>query len=217
MANFDKEGAVLLTQAKQLPANRVASARAQTLSGYTGFVAQDIDAISRFCVQRELLIIFRCPDFNANSYVAEVKDGSYRMKPSHIIKKTGEHGLLFFGGRAYVSDYDFMCVHRLNRKTGSYEAVPLTWNGKSNKTAAEEEIIGTLNRRLIFKLQHGCNANYVVTSADGRSSRPKNPNIGDEFLAFRGLDVDFVMGKSALRSQYYMRYGLSGWHQAYGY
>lgn len=217
MASFDKAGAVLLTHAKHLPENRLASARAQALSGYTGFVAQDIDAISAFCVQRELLIIFRCPDFNANSYVTEVKGGSYWMKPSHIKKKTGAHGLLLFGGRAYVSDYDLMCVHRLNRKTGSYEAVPLTWDGKSNKTAAEEEIIGTLNRRLIFKLQHGCNDNYVIKSADGRSTLPKNPNIGDEFLVFRGQDVYFVMGKSKLRSQFYIRHGLSGWHQAYGY
>jgi len=217
MASFDKAGSALLTQAKQLPENRLASPRAQALSGYTGFVAQDIDAISAFCAQRELLIIFRCPDFNANCYVAEVKEGSHQMKPSHIKKKTGEHGLLFFGGRAYVSDYDLMCVHRLNRKTGSYEAVPLTWDGKSTKTAAEEEIIGTLNRRLIFKLQHGCNDNYVVESADGRSAFPKNPNIGDEFLVFRGQDVDFVMGKSKLRSHFYILHGLSGWHQAYGY
>lgn len=217
MAIFDKTGAALLTHAKHLPENRLASARAQALSGYTGFVAQDIDAVSAFCLQRDLLIIFRCPDFNANSYVAEVKDGSHKMKPSHIKKKTGEHGLLFFGGRAYVSDYDLMCVHRLDRKTGSYEAVPLTWDGKSNKTAAEEEIIGALNRRLIFKLQHGCNDSYVVKSADGSAMLPKNPNIGDEFLAFRGQEVDFVMGKSQLRSQFYIRYGLSGWHQAYGY
>jgi len=110
-----------------------------------------------------------------------------------------------------------MCVHRLNRKTAAYEAVPLTWDGKANKTAAEEEIIGTLNRRLIFKLQHGCNDNYVVKSADGQKIIPKNPGIGDEFLAFRGQDVDFVMGKSNLRSKFYNRYKLSGWHQAYGY
>ena len=217
MASFDKTGAALLTEARHLPENRFASARAQALSVYTGFVARDIDTISAFCAQRELLIIFRCPDFNANSYVAEVKNGSFRMKPCHIKKKTGEHGLLYFGGRAYISDYDLMCVHRLNRRTGAYEAVPLTWDGKSNKTTAEEEIIGTLNRRLIFKLQHGCNDNYVIKSPDGDPTFPKNPDIGDEFLVFRGQDVDFVMGKSKLRSQFYVRHGLSGWHQAYGY
>lgn len=217
MANVDKAGAALLRDARALPENRFASARARELSGYTGFVAQDIDAISAFCVQRGLLIIFRCPDFNANSYVAEVKDGDYRMKPSHIKKKTGAHGVLHFGGRAYVSDYDLMCVHRLNRTTATYEAVPLTWDGKSRMTAAEEEIIGALNCRLVFKLQHGCNDCYVIKSADGRVTLPKNPNIGDEFLVFRGQNIDFVTGKSKLRWQFYMVYGLSGWHQAYGY
>jgi hypothetical protein len=217
MASLDEDGAELFKQARSLPENRFASTRAQALSIYTGFVAQDIDAISALCVHRELLIIFRCPDFNANSYVAEVKDGSYWMKPCYIKQKTGEHGVLFFGGRAYVSDYDLLCVHRLNRETGAYEAVQLAWDGKSHKTAAEEEIIGTLNRRLIFKLQHGCNDNHVFKSADGRPSLPRNKNIGDEFLAFRGQAIDFVMGKSTLRSQFYGRYGLSGWHQAYGY
>lgn len=217
MANFDKEGAALRRRADSLPENRYASPRAQGLAKYTGFVARDIDAISAFCAQKDLLIIFRCPDFNANSYVEEVKDGSHRMKPSHIKKKTGAHGTLDWGGQFYVSDYDLMCVHRLDRKTGTYTAVPLTWDGKSTKTAAEEEILGALNRRLIFKLQHGCNDNYVAKSADGRSTRPKNPGIGNEFLAFRSQDIAFVMGRSTLRSHFYDRYRLAGWHPAYGY
>lgn len=217
MGNFDKTGDSLLKHAAHLPENRFASPRAQALSRYTGFVAQDIDVISTLSAQRELLIIFRCPDFNANSYVSEVKGGSHRMKPSHIKKKTGEHGVLFYGGRAYVSDYDLMCVHRLNRRTGAYEAVTLAWDGKSNKSAAEEEIIGTLNRQLVFKLQHGCNDCYVVKSADGKSSIPKNLGIGNEFLVFRGQEITFVMGKSDLRSNFYGRYNLEGWHPAYGY
>lgn len=217
MAFFDKVGAGLRLRAQDIPENRFASPRAQGLAAYTGFVGRDIDVISAFCAQKDLLVIFRCPDFNANSYVKEVKDGSYRMKPSHIKKKTGDHGSLDFGGRVYVSDYDLMCVHRLDRKTGAYVAIPMTWNGGPNKTAAEQEIIGALNPRLIFKLQHGCNDNFVAKSADGLSTRPKNPNIGDEFLAFRSQDIAFVMGKSNLRSQFYERYRLSGWHKAYGY
>lgn len=217
MAEFDQTGAGLLVQAQQLPENRFASPRAQAFAQYTGFVAQDIDAISAFCAQKDLLIVFRCPDFNANSYVKEVKDGRFLVKPSHVKQKTGDHGVLVLGGRAYVSDYDLMCVHRLERKTSTYEAIPLSWNGKSNKTAAEEEIIGALNRRLIFKLQHGCNDNYVTHAADGSGTSPKNRNIGDEFLVFRSQSIEFVMGKSALRSHVYARYRLSGWHQAYGY
>lgn len=217
MASLDKVGDSLRRSAQALPENRFASPRAQELATYTGFVGQDIDTVSAFCAHKDLLMIFRCPDFNANSYVKEVKDRRYRMKPSHIKKKTGDHGVLHWGGKAYVSDYDLMCVHRLDRRSGRYEAVPLTWDGKSNKSGAEEEIIGALNRRLIFKLQHGCNDNYVVRSGDGKPILPKNPNIGDEFLVFRHQEVSFVMGKSTLRTQVYGRFGLTGWHQAYGY
>ena len=217
MASLDKDGDALRRTAQGLPENRFASPRARELSAYTGFVAQDIDTISAFCARKDLLIVFRCPDFNANGYVAEVKDRRYSMKPSHIKKKTGALGVLHWGGKAYVSDYDLLCVHRLDRRTGRYESVPLTWDGKSGMSAAEEEIIGGLNRRLIFKLQHGCNDNYVVKAGDGTPMFPKNPHIGDEFLVFRHQDVSFVAGKSALRSQVYGRFGLTGWHQAYGY
>lgn len=217
MAEFDRTGAALLRLAGALPENRFASPRAQELARYTGFVAQDIDTISAFCVQHDLLIVSRCPDFNANSYVEQVKAGSHQMKPARLKRKTGAHGVLFWGGRGYVSDYDLMCVHRLDRRSGSYVAVPLSWDGKSAMSADEQAIIGRLNQRLVYALQHGCNDNYVVHAPDGSATLPKNIDIGDEFLVFRGQDIRFVMDRSALRAQVYVRFGLSGWHAAYGH
>lgn len=217
MALQNSGGATPLREAQDTFEYRTASARAQHFSKLSGFVARDIDTISDFCVGKDLLLISRCPDYNANRYVDEVRSGDFRMKPSHIKKKTGAYGVLFWGGRGYVSDYDLMCVHKLNRSTGKYEALQMSWDGRRTMTAVEEDIIGRLNRRLVFKIQHGCNDNFAVRWADGSNPMPKVKNIGDEFLVFRHNDISFVGSKFALKTKFYDRFGLSGWHPVYGW
>lgn len=195
---------------------RTASPKAQYLSDITGFVAQDIDVISRFCASKRLLIVSRCPNIYAKKYIKEVKSGEFQMKPGYIRKKTGSYGILRWGGRGYVSDYDLMCVHRLGEKLGTYVALDMTWDGKGTMSLIEQEIIGSLNKQLVFKIQHGCNDSYVRRWADGSKPEPKVKDIGDEFIVFRNNEAWHVTGKFNLRTKVYDRYGLSGWHAAYG-
>ncbi|MBV9834239.1 MAG: hypothetical protein JO055_07540 [Alphaproteobacteria bacterium] len=157
------------------------------LEGLSGMYAPDIEQLMHFA-SSGLLLIFRCPSEYSYAYAKSIQAGTARPKPAGVYQKSNEYGLL---GK-YVSDYDLMCIWRLSSEAGT-AAVPLhtDWDGKRalDPHNPAEAVIGALNRKLLFRIQHGANDSW----RDGLG-RPKYRNIGDDFVVF-------IHGSAHLMSQ----------------
>ena len=208
-AKLDRRGLTLLHKARHLPPNTDASKQAKELAEFTGLIAQDIDAMKSYSAARDLVIVSRLPDANANAYASEIQASRAHPKSSDIKNKTGAHGTLRFNGILYVSDTDLMCMHQLDKKKDEFRPIISTWDGKQPMSPTEQNYQGGLNHRLISKTQHGFNDNYV--DADGN---PLNREVGNEFILFVCGTAEVVHTIQELKAEYGFL-DLENWHSEY--
>ena len=143
----------------------------------SGIDARDIGTLRGFSARR-LIIIVRNPKVTARAWHGLLPPKNIATKA-----KTGSSGVVITSDqRMFVSDYDLMSVWR--SAAGPPEKLFISAaNGASRGKWSQEAValVVELNRRLVSKIQHGCQDDYQSASNPG-------VNPGDHFSAFdKGL------------------------------
>ncbi|WDF71663.1 hypothetical protein [Novosphingobium sp. KACC 22771] len=155
----------------------------------TGMVGRDIDSFIDVSGRNACIIISRCPNFIAFAHVQSVNLGLIKPKPADVKAKT--HPMLGIGAAAgglVVSDYDLQCI----------------------AGASTDKIIGELNRRLHYQIQHGTNDDYALKAP---LAATLNVWLTDRWMAFRSGVPELLDSRADLKI-YYDKYGLN-WPLAY--
>ena len=169
-----------------------------------GMDARDV-RVFREVSARDLIIVVRCPKVAARPW-----HGVLPPKPMAAKEKSGSSGVLVKEGRgAYVSDYDLMGVWR--GTPGSFSRIVMSAPGGAPRgkwTPEATELARLLNKRLVSRIQHGCQDDF--DSAD-------NPGVkkGDHFAAFK-LGISTHLVDIAACAKYYAENGLDWPYDADG-
>jgi hypothetical protein len=163
---------------EQLALRQGASTGDLLASRATGFDACDVFQLRLLSHELPVLLVFRCPKLAARGL-----HGIAPAKTARLKQKTGESGGLFDEhGRLYVSDYDLMCVYRLD-PAGRGKPAKLMASGidparpRSPLSREASDLFRRINRRLVTKLQHGAQDDWAS---------PYNPGVdltGSRFAA----------------------------------
>jgi hypothetical protein len=148
-------------------------------------------SIFRECSNTGILLIIRLPKLAARPW-----QGVMPPKPYWYKKKTGTSGLVadrefndetgeITGGDAiFVSDYDMMSVWRA--EGNGWQKIFISAAGGASRgpwLPESKTLVRELNKRLVSKLQHGCQDDYQVNAA-------RHPNVKqDDRFGF------FIRGK----------------------
>ena len=134
----------------------------------TGFDACDVLQLRLLTHEMPFLLVFRCPKPAAR--------GLHGLAPAKTMRhkeKTGESGALIDErGRLYVSDYDLMCVYRLDT-AGWTKPVKLMASGvdpanpRSPLSREASDLFRRINRRIVTKLQHGAQDDWASAENPG--------------------------------------------------
>jgi hypothetical protein len=134
----------------------------------TGFDACDVLQLRLLTHEMPVLLVFRCPKLAARGL-----HGIAPAKMARIKQKTGPFGGLFDEhGRLYVSDYDLMCVYRLD-PVGRGKPAKLMASGidptkpRSPLSREASDLFRRINRRLVTKLQHGAQDDWASPENKG--------------------------------------------------
>jgi hypothetical protein len=182
-----------------------ASPRAKNICDQSGIIAVDADIFMEFALRGHRIVV-RAPNVFAYTYADELAlGGNVIPKPPSTHDKTARTGP-FVGAikgepTLQVSDYDLMCIYPIESKVLFVD---------KNEVPHEKEtrpIIDLMNLRLVSKIQHGCNDEFVDTC-----DNPKNCDIGDKFVWFEEDCAD-VFDRQGLKNEY-RKHGMK-WYQEY--
>jgi hypothetical protein len=179
-------------------------------SRLSGMDPRDVDVFCDFTYQRGLLMIVRCPKRPARHF-----HGKADPKPSSIRKPTDPAtGLLLSGkGKAYVSDYDLMCVWRYFG-AGHYEKIffsELGLKGLKALPPAARELFDDINQRLVSPLQHGAQDDYHAPDNPGVALRQQGAAMPSRFMVFNLGAADYVCNGTELKACYERLLGKMAW------
>jgi len=168
----------------------------------TGFDACDVLQLRLLTHEIPVLLVFRCPKLAARGL-----HGIAPAKTARVKEKTGESGgVVDKHGRIYVSDYDLMCVYRLDT-AGWGRPTKLMASGidpskpRSPLSREASDLFRRINRRLVTKLQHGAQDDWAS---------PANPGIdliGSRFAAVQ-LGQFLPLGDGNQTKVFYASIGL---------
>lgn len=175
-------------------------------SRLSGIDARDVQTFREISSQHGLLIVVRCPKVAARAWHGLVPPKPWAMK-----QKTGTSGLAVGeSGEIRVSDYDLMSIWR--KGANGFEKLFMSAAGGAprGRWTQEAQVLAVeLNRRLVSRIQHGCQDDF---------ESPKNPGVksSDHFAAFRlGQAVHLADPSSCAR--YYAQAGLHWPYDADGH
>ena len=144
-------------------------------SRLSGMDGRDVRTFREISLQRGLLVVVRCPKVTARAWHGLVPPKPWAMKQT-----TGTSGLAVSeSGEIRVSDYDLMSVWR--KGANGFEKLFMSAAGGAPRgrwTPEAQMLAVELNRRLVSRIQHGCQDDF---------ESPKNPGVksSDHFAAFR--------------------------------
>jgi len=188
-------------------------------SRVSGMNAQDVRTFREF-TSSGLLIVVRCPKVTGRPH-----HGIFRPKPKAYDDprwKSGDSGLsvvkkeivvtkMGSSGPAepkkietklFVSDYDLMSVWKSGLK--GFEKIFISAERGAPRgayTPQARELLRNLNKRLVSRIQHGCQDDY---------HSPKNPNVkaGDRFAAFNNGSAEYLADMYEC-GRYYQKFHLT--------
>ena len=140
------------------------------LSRVIAFHPQDVRAFRLFTLEYNYLFILRCPKKGSQAFM-----GILPAKIAAIKTKTNDFGIVpkAIGERErwYVSDYDLMCVYKIASNGAKAEKVFFSGvdsnNPRSHLTPKATDIMVSINRKLINKMQHGAQDDFKSKSNRG--------------------------------------------------
>jgi hypothetical protein len=125
----------------------------------TGFDPHDVLQLRLVTHEVPYLLVFRCPKLTARWLYGIAPAKSWRVSKDGF--KSGPSGGVVNGsGRVWASDYDLMCVYRID-PAGVARPAKLMASGvdhanpRSHLSREASALFRRINRRLIAKLQHG--------------------------------------------------------------
>lgn len=168
-------------------------------SRLSGIDARDV-LVFRQTSLAGLIIVVRCP-----KTAGRIWHGLLPPKPWAVKDKSGESGVVVTEDRGmFVSDYDLMSVWRRDQKGWKKVVVSAAGGAASGKWQPEAiAVVVNLNKRLISRIQHGCQDDF-----DSPSNRGVKPE--DQFAAFREGMPSHFDDPAALKA-FYDRNGLVPW------
>ncbi|HRD66404.1 MAG TPA: hypothetical protein PKY50_09640 [Candidatus Competibacter sp.] len=175
-------------------------------SRLSGMDARDVQTFREISSQYGLLIVVRCPKVAARAWHGLVPPKPWAMK-----QKTGTSGLAVGeSGEIRVSDYDLMSIWR--KGADGFEKLFMSAAGGAprGRWTQEAQVLAVeLNRRLVSRIQHGCQDDF---------ESPKNPGVksSDHFAAFR-LGQAVHLADPSLCARYYAQAGLHWPYDADGH
>jgi hypothetical protein len=171
------------------------------MSRLAGMHAADVRTFREYSASSHLLIVVRCPKEAARPW-----HGVFPPKNIATKAKSGVAGVAEDKhGRLLVSDYDLMSIWRMvmGAAGAPVKVFMSAKDGAARGTWSDEarQIARDLNRRLVSRIQHGCQDDF--------ENLQKNPGVSgtDRFIAFRLGAVNFLPDVQACR-QYYRQCGL---------
>lgn len=188
-------------------------------SRLTGIAPADIDRLKDFSYAEGLLVVIRCPKRPARYHHGKVQPKGITIKA----KSDDDTGLASVNGRAYVSDYDLMCIYRSFGPDG-YEKIDISGvdptRPRSRLSPEATALLRKANAVLKSRFQHGGQDDYAS---------PKNPGVSvgtpekrpDRFAAFEMGEIKYFPNP-ALMKRFYEKhaldwpYGPDGIHRAAG-
>lgn len=138
------------------------------------------------------LIVVRCPNTSAWAW-----QGVLSPKPWAVKDKSGSWGTVVSRGKHFVSDYDLMCVWKMEgTRLKKIFVSAADGKEKGRWTTEAQQFVLHLNQQLVSKIQHGCQDDFL-------SEKNRGVKSGDQFVGFfagRGVYLaDVAAGK-----KYYM-------------
>ena len=166
-------------------------------SRLSGMDARDVQVFRDVSREFNLLIIVRCPKVTARAWHGLVPPKPWAMK-----QKTGTSGVAVGeSGDIWVSDYDLMSVWRQGAQGFEKLFMSAAEGAPRGRWTQEAQVLAVeLNRRLVSRIQHGCQDDF---------ESPKNPGVksSDHFAAFR-LGQAIHLANPSLCGRYYAQEGL---------
>lgn len=163
----------------------------------SGFHPKDLAVFEMYTAAHPVLLVFRCPNYGAHLF-----HDMLEPKPSSIEEKSGIGGVGVARvgdiDKIFVSDYDLLCCYE--NKAGAARKIfcsELT-EGRCDFTSEFGRIFRMLNSRLVAKLQHGCQDDWVY-------ARPgKHPGVKRDkcYIAFVRGQPEMLKGMDALHGFY---------------
>jgi hypothetical protein len=198
-------GEIQAHRREQLARRQGATSTDLEASRETGFDSCDVVQLRLLTLELPCLLVFRCPKLASRWLHGVAPAKTWRL--SDLELKSGPSGGLVHEGRVYVSDYDLMCVYRVD-PSGRDKPTKVMASGidasnpRSPLSREASELFRLVNRRLVTKLQHGAQDDWAspdnpgVDLAAGRFAavwrgvfRPlRNGHDARAFYAEHGLD-----------------------------
>ena len=179
-------GEIQAHRREQLALRQGATSEDLRASRETGFDSCDVVQLRLLTLEIPCLLVFRCPKL-ASRWLHGVAPAKTWWLSKKGYKSGPSGGVVDGAGRVHVSDYDLMCVYRVD-PSGRDKPSKLMASGvdaanpRSPLSREASELFRLVNRRLATKLQHGAQDDWA--SAD-------NPGVdlaADRFAAvLRGV------------------------------
>lgn len=163
---------------------------------WSGMDAIDLGTLQDFCRAERKLLIFRAP----GGIGRELRGLGLEVRPKPASMKQKTHGRwIFHDGHFYTSDWDLLSAWQ--RHGAGYRRFEL-----AAETKQTVDFLDRINREMLFPLQHGANDDYL----DGHG-QPKNPDIGERFIAIDDTGRIERCETRELMKAYYATRGLEPW------
>jgi len=179
-------------------------------SRLTGTSPNNIEHLRIFTVNEALLIVIRCPKRAARFWHGKYQPKTMATGTSYPGLKSQDDGLVHFpDGSKQVSDYDLMCVYRLEApgKCAKIFLSGVDPNNKRSRLGAEAALLlRKVNSDLKSRFQHGGQDDFRSKDNPGVKYAIEGQR-SDRFIAFNYGRINYL-ATPMIAKDYYAKKGL---------